>query len=207
MKTTATILLTSVLPLGFASACTPATAEDVTPYFLEWGVIDEDDISTGGSSHCTNVLVEHGVDAWNQCIEDTILDIDVNFARRLAKTKRGLWLAGRQSALQCSSDEICGAFPAMPDQVFCMDPQGGEWHSADGSTGNWRTGDIHLADGTSGNIYTGESGTSGGGRGGQGGLGSGGDGDSGTSSATSFAAAGKAMLPLTAAIAVAYWIL
>ncbi|KAK4097138.1 hypothetical protein N658DRAFT_550362 [Parathielavia hyrcaniae] len=154
MKASTTILLTSVLSFGFASAsaCTRATAEEVTPYLIDWGVMDKDSASTGGGSGiCAGVLEASGVDAFNECINDWA-DIDVNFARRLAKMKRSLWLlAGRQSTLECTGNEICGAFSAMTDEMFCMDPGSGEWHSADGSTGNWRTGHFDLADGTSGN--------------------------------------------------------
>ncbi|RYP01986.1 hypothetical protein DL764_006012 [Monosporascus ibericus] len=212
MKTSVTIILTCILFFRSASACTPATAEDVTPYLNDWGIgVNDpstgDEISTGGNSHCTNVLVEYGVDAWDECIEDTITGIDVNFKPRLVKKNGNLWLAGRQSTLECTGDEICGVLPPMPDEVFCMDSGSGEWHSADGSNGNWQTGEIHLADGTSGNVYTGEIETDSGSGGRPEGSGSSEDGDSETSSATSLVDAGKVVVFLMAAIATTCYVI
>ncbi|PKS13137.1 hypothetical protein jhhlp_000479 [Lomentospora prolificans] len=57
-----------------------------------------------------------------------------------------------EAALSCSKTETC---VSLEDGVFCLNMDSGDFHDADGTTGNLVSGDYTLPDGRSGNLFNG----------------------------------------------------
>lgn len=244
MKTRSTLLAAGAAfsALATAKSCTPANAEDITYYFIEWGIITEEGLAGGGSGGgggsssgaCAEMVAAQGGNVFEECIEPYIIDVDFKAKLRqkrdepaAGKRKKtdiplGLRPAGMNKRLagedaskrmtkakrdgmylNCDSDEACAAFPDLPEVPLCIDPDTALWHDVDGSTGSWITGDYELADGTTGNFYTGESRA---GSGGGSGAGSNNSGDD-DSAAVGFAAGGKVAVVLAVGVSAGFALL
>ncbi len=98
----------------------------------------------------------------------------------------GLVLRPRvEESVQCATAEVCASIQGSP---FCYNAATGDFHDAEGTTGNLITGDYVLADGRRGNIYNGPTPVP-----------TGTEAGAATTPATSSQAAAKAAAPTTAA--------
>ncbi|KAL2066390.1 hypothetical protein VTL71DRAFT_2461 [Oculimacula yallundae] len=72
--------------------------------------------------------------------------------RRFAVRRSLMTVPIRRAGLDCTSSEAC---ISLEGEIACWNPKNDDFHIADGSKGNFRTGDYILPDGQTGNLFTG----------------------------------------------------